>query len=810
MPDTKKDVVTAPTTAQNLGGSKTALELKDLVLRNLHYLPMVILSAVVFAVLAYVKIRYTIPAYRVQASLLIKDESAGGLGGGDTKDSKFSSFFMNQGNINLNNEIEILRSRPVIKRVANDLNLQVFEYSKGNIRSTLTYEDRPFEVNPLRIMDSTKPAMFLVNMLNDSLFLLGESKTPIHFGKPFQVGINIFSLTRNQMLGLHLFPVRQFDVGWLPIADKVENILSSIKVAQANDQATILTLSYEGENTKVGKDILNTLMAVYDSLIVEDKNRISYITLRFIDDRLENLKSELSGVQGNLKDYMAKYQAFNLDDQNKVFLETINNGAKDKAEQQVKLKIVDWLLEYIQNSKNQYNVVPTNLGIEEPALLQLVADYNKLQLDRESNLKTTTAGNPLIQSMNTALEKIRANIYQALMNVRQAYLIANKQIEDQENQINSKLQTLPGKSMQLLNIARQQKILEDLYSFLLQKKLETSMSSASTISNSKVIEPAMSNEIPITPDKKKIYMWYMILGLAIPIGIIALLQVMQDKVRGRSDVEKITQTPILGEIGHSNNEQALVVGKNNRHFIGEQFRIIRTNLQYIIGKKEKPVILVTSSFSGEGKSFVSTNIAAVMALTGKKTVIMEFDIRKPKIVSGLDLKRKAGITNYIIGKSSFQELVVKVNEIDNLYVIPCGPIPPNPAEILLDPLLNELMQEVREQFDVVIMDTAPIGLVSDALNLSRFADCTLYIVRHGHTFRKQINFVEELYSNNKLPKLSILLNDVKVEGSYYSGYGYGYYGYNYGSRSGYFEKELNGQDKGVFGGVKKWWKRWFG
>jgi capsular exopolysaccharide synthesis family protein len=281
-------------------------------------------------------------------------------------------------------------------------------------------------------------------------------------------------------------------------------------------------------------------------------------------------------------------------------------------------------------------------------------------------------------------------------------------------------------------------------------------------------------------------------------------------VRNRTDVEKNTQAPILGEIGHSNNEQSLVVTKNNRHFISEQFRIIRTNLQFFIGKKERPVIMVTSSFSGEGKSFISTNIAAVMALAGKKTVIMEFDIRKPKIISGLDLKRKMGVTNYIIGKASFDELLVKVDGVDNLYVIPCGPIPPNPAELLIDPALDQLMKEVTERFDAVIMDTAPIGLVSDAMNLSRYADCTLYIIRQGHTFRKQLSIIEQLYSENKLPRLSILLNDVKAEYGYYGGYGYGYYGgYSYGMDSGYFESDKDNRKRSMFRSFGAWWKGLF-
>ena len=810
MPEKLNEAVTQPAFFIN-PENQPSLGLKDFLFKYLRYLPWIITSVVLFLVLAYIKIRYTVPTYHVQSSLLIKDDNGRANLGGGGKDEKFDELFLNQGSVNLSNEIEILRSRPLLTRVARDLGLQIKQYTKGSIRSSLQYSYSFFQVGIQKIADSSKAFTFLVNIINEDKFLLNESKTPMRFGQAFEVEGNVVILTRNMNIGLHLFPIHQFQVTWQPIADVVEDMLGDLKVTQTNDQTTILTLGMEGENTRLNKDVLNTLMAVYDSINVEDKNRISFITLRFIDDRLSNLKDELGGVQGNLKNFMVSNQVYDIDQQSKAYLENLSEGAKEKAEQEIRLNVVNWLLEYIQNSKNLYTVVPTNLGIEEPSLLQLMAEYNRAQLEREANLKTTTPDNPMIQTFNTTLEKLRNSIFQALQNVRQAYLIAGTNLKQQEDRLQGHIQTLPGKSMQLINISRQQKILEDLYSFLLQKKLETSISSASTISNSKVIEPSIGSEIPVNPNKRKIYTMYFLLGLAIPIGIIALIEVMRDKVRNRADVEKNTHAPILGEIGHSSNEQTLVVTANNRHFIAEQFRIVRTNLQYIISKKEKPVIMVTSSFSGEGKSFISTNIAAVMALTGKKTVIMEFDIRKPKIVSGLDLKRKMGITNYIIGRTSFEDMLVKVDGVDNLYVIPCGPIPPNPAELLLDPLLDELMKEVRSRFDVVIMDTAPVGLVSDAMNLGQYADCTLYIVRQGHTFRTQLHMVEELYVDNKLPKLALLLNDVTAEGGYYGGYGYGYYGgYSYGMESGYFEVDKESQNSSIFSRIKRLWKNWFG
>ncbi|HZG26330.1 MAG TPA: CpsD/CapB family tyrosine-protein kinase, partial [Chitinophagaceae bacterium] len=270
--------------------------------------------------------------------------------------------------------------------------------------------------------------------------------------------------------------------------------------------------------------------------------------------------------------------------------------------------------------------------------------------------------------------------------------------------------------------------------------------------------------------------------------------------------ERLTQAPIIGEVGHSLLPGALVVTKNNRKLISEQFRIIRTNLQYILNRIERPVILVTSSYSGEGKSFVTTNIGAVLALAGKKTVILEFDIRKPKIIAGLNLEGKAGITNFIVGNAKISDIILPVKDVENLYVIPCGLIPPNPAELLLDEKVKELFEYLRRSFDAVIVDSAPLGLVSDAFVLSAYVDATLYIMRQNYTIKKQLTLVNDLYKKEKLPRISILLNDVKggaAYGGYYGNYGYGY---SYGQSGEYFEAEEKKQ-KGVMNSLRNLFRK---
>ncbi len=778
--------------------SSSSLSPREFIYKYLKYLPWIVIFGIIGLALAYIKLRYIVPIYRVQSALLIKNEQDQMT----SKDQRFDAMMMQQESVNLSNESAILVSRPVLERVVRDLNLQISYYNQGNLRSTLLYPEYPVELAISQIADSTRGFGFLVTVLNDNEFILNEDTKKYTFGVPFSYFGNTCTLIRNKDMNLQLYSKPKFTIAWSPVQQAAEGLIGSLRVYQANEQATILTLTFDGESSVLGTDVLNTLMKVYDTLIIEDKRRITINTEQFINERLVNLKSDLGDIEGRLKSNMEQNQTFDVEEQSKRYLDNIAEANKMVVEQNVKLKIVDLLYDYVGNKENTDKLVPANLGIEEPVLAQLVLDYNRLQITKDDQLRTTTRNNSIIKGLENNIEKVRKDIREALSNIRNAYKLSLSTLENEESNAKGQLRTLPGKSMQMLNIQRQQKILEDLYSFLLQKKIETSISGAGTISNSKVLEPALANPNPISPDRKKIYTLYVMIGLLIPTGIFFLIEVLKDKVSGRAEVEKKTNAPILGEVGHSDEEQSsLVVTKNSRSIIAEQFRIIRTNLQYIIGSEKKANILVTSSFSGEGKSFISTNMGAVMALSGRKTVIMEFDIRKPKIVSGLDLKRKMGITNYIIGKASFQDLLIKVEGMDNLYVIPCGPIPPNPAELLLDPRLDELMAEVRANFEIVIMDTAPVGLVSDSLSLRKYATCTMYVIRQGYTFRKQLMMIDDLYVTKKLPSLSLLLNDVTSAGGYYGGYGYYGKNYGYGAGSSYFDEDSSK------GGKKNLWKR---
>ena len=565
-----------------------------------------------------------------------------------------------------------------------------------------------------------------------------------------------------------------------------------IQVTPKSQGTGILNISMQNSNPRLAADVINQLMDEYGGFTRELKKRTADSSLTFIEARLLMFGRELDSVQDKLLQYSQQNNLIDIEQQSSAFFGNIGEADKAINEQQLQMNTADFIEIYLRDQKNVYSpvLVPSSLGLGDATLNALVNNYNLLQIERQGLLDgNVPSGNPVIVEINEQIEKMRVSLLENLSNIKRSYLKTISTIRQSSSQAEAQLKTLPFKEKGFLDIKRQVDGKQILFNIMLQKREETALSRAATIENSQIVEQAYVPGTPIKPKKRSIQLLAILIGLAIPALFVFAGEVLNDKVSTRFDVEKITSAPILGEVGHSFTGKSLVVNKTTRSMVAEQFRIIRSNMQYIIGSTEKATILVTSSYSGEGKSFISTNVGAVMALAGKKTIILEFDIRKPKVLSGLGIPKGPGITNFLIGKSGLQELIKQVPDHENLFVLGCGPVPPNPSELLLDRRVGEMFSWLKENFDVVIIDTAPVGMVSDAQTLGKFADCTLYLVRQGHTFKKQVTLIDEFYRENKLPSVSIIINDVKMKPGYgYYGYGrYGYgYGYGYGS---YYEEE---------------------
>ncbi|MBL7739747.1 MAG: polysaccharide biosynthesis tyrosine autokinase [Chitinophagaceae bacterium] len=759
------------------------LSLKDLFFKYLRFLPVFLLSVAIMLLLAFAYLRYTTRIFSATGTMLLVNKEPTGrtdkvediLGGSNRSQS-------------IQSDIEILKSKQLMERVVDRLNLQVSYMAKGKIKDFNVYNQGPFSLEVFKLSDSLRSFSMKVSFIDAEQFRINTESTVFKPGQLFQNQHGIFRINKRAPAGAG----SEYEVTWRPAESVAGALAGGVKVQPKTPGTSILTVTIQSTNAQMAADIVNHLMIQYDTLTVEENNHSTDQMLGFINDRLSDMNSELDSLQLRFLKYKQTNNLFDVEKQLGEYFQKYTEADKQAVEQQFKLNLADYLDTYLRSKQNEYSeVTPTALTLEDATLNEMIGLYNKFQLDRQAMLDgNVPATNPLVKEAEGQIEKIREKILENLNSIRLNFNSSINILKSRSNTEQIKLQELPYKLKEYVEMERQINTKLALYSLLEGKREEAAITRASTLSNSKVLDRALASNVPVKPNKRTIQILAILVGLGLPALIIFVAEVLNDKINTRFDIEKLTQTPILGEIGHSFSDNTMVVNKTSRTMVAEQFRIIRSNLQYVVNKPEKTVILVTSSYSGEGKSFVSTNMAAVMALAGRKTVIMEFDIRKPKVLSGLGMAKRPGITNFLMGKAELEELILPVPGYDNLFVLPCGPVPPNPSEMLLDKKITELFDRAGRLFEVVVIDTAPVGMVGDALTLGKFADCTLYLVRQGHTFKKQIVLIDELYRDNKLPKVSIVINDVKNKPGYgYYGYGRYGYGYGYGYGSSYYEEE---------------------
>ena len=759
------------------------LTIRDVFYKYVRFLPVFILSVALSLFGAYAYLRYTTPIYSTSSTMLIKSDQQ------QSKSNKFDDIFGGGKGVNIQSEMEVLKSRGLMTRVVQKQNLQYNYYVKGNIKTINIYKTGPFTIEHEELTDSLNPFTLKIKFNNDREFKVNKDNVAIPFGKRFKNQYGTFKLIRNPLSGIS----KDYVVEYTPTSSAAGRFASAITVAPKTTAASgILNISMQGTNPNQCADVVNQLMDEYGDYSKELKNKTSDQMINFIDIRMDTLGKELEIAQNALLGYIEENKLIDIEGQTSGYFANITEADRNINEQLLKMNTADFIESYLKDKKNVYGavVVPSSLGLNDATLNELVGGYNALQIGRQQLIDgNVPVNNPAVAETNGQIEKLRESLLENLSNIKRSYTKTIEALKRNSGTAQGQLQILPYKAKRYNELKREVDNKQALYNILQEEKEKTAISRASTIENSQIVEKAYVSGRPIKPNRRSIQVMAILLGLIVPAGFLFAKEMLNDKVTTRFDVEKITTAPILGEIGHSYSEKVMIVNKTTRSMVAEQFRIIRSNLQYVIGKAERFTLLVTSSFSGEGKSFLSTNVGAVLGLAGKKTIILEMDIRKPKVLSGLNMEKGPGITNFLIGKGELSDLVRKVPDTENLYVLGCGPIPPNPSELLLSEKVEELFAWVKKEFDVVIVDTAPVGMVSDAQTLSKFCDSTLYMVRQGHTFKKQITLIDEFYTQHKLPKVAVVINDVKLKTGYgYYGYGrYGYgYGYGYGS---YYEEE---------------------
>jgi tyrosine-protein kinase Etk/Wzc len=750
------------------------------------YLFVLSLGICLGAAYGYLKY-YAVPEYSITSTILIKDDKG-------HQPSASEGFALNlfASSKNLNNEIEILESKSLMERVVKNLGLTTTYYYPGKFRDLELYgKSLPIRVITSNTKDGFANKTMTITPKANGLFVLNkDGKTGIYkLGQTIHESYGDFTVVVDSAYditqSINETPIR---VQFHALESIAKDFHQKIQIAPLGKEATVLLVSMTDALPERGRDIINKLIEVYNNEALEDKNLTETSTIRFLSERLKFLTGELTGVEKNVQRYKTLNGVTDVTTQATNYLEQASDYNKKLSDWEVQIDVLKSIEKYLTDNNNQYKLVPSTLGIQDPTLLGLIGKFNEVQLEQERMLRTTEPGNPLVLNMNQQLANLKANILENLRNIKNGLIITSNNLRANSGQFKSKIEKVPVLERELQDINRQQETKQKLYLFLLQKREEAGLSLAATVSNTRIIDSASSTDYPIRPSKQIIYLVALLAGFLLPFAGIYSKNLLNDKIEHQQDVEQLTTTPIIGELAH-NTQGQLVMIKGNQSPLAEMFRLIRTNLHFAINSQDHKTIMVTSSMSHEGKTFFSLNLGATLVLTGKRVVVLEMDLRQPALLRSLGMVQNVGITDYILSdKLTIPDILHQVQQAPELFVIGAGRAVANPAELMMSSKLDYLLHELKELFDYVIIDTAPIGKVADAFNLRNYVDQTVYIVRYNYTLKKQIDIIDDVFVNNKLRNPVIVMNDART--SQKNSYSYGY-GYEERNKKRFFSRSAN-------------------
>lgn len=786
-----------------------SIDYKAILFEYLMYWPWILGCIIVMGIAMYAYLRYKAPIYNINATVLIKQDD-------QTKSSSIPPMQAMQdlGMLsmasNFDNEVEILRSRTLVKKVVNKLNL----YINYKEKQTFRYPADLYKNSPVQVWTTPEEADCLFRPVTLEMTCTpngqvdvkaffypdpnsGEITIHKHFDKlpgVLTTPVGVFTLSSNRDSTLaQINEVRTITAIITPPTAVANNYANNLTSEPTSKTTTIASLSLEESNTSRGIDFINMLVTLYNEDANNDKNEVAAKTAQFIDERIRIINQELGTTESQLANFKQQAGLTDLSSDAQLALKENSVYQQKQAENATQLRLVAFLKNYINDTKNEMEVIPTNVGLADQGLSELIIKYNDLLIERKRLLRTSSESNPAVVQLDAGIRATRINVQTTVENVEKALLITQSDLDREGKKYATRISNAPTQEKELMSITRQQEIKASLYLLLLQKREENAITLASTATNGRIIEEAMAGNYPIAPNKKMYYLIALILGLGIPVGIIYLRDLLRFKIESRADVEKITDVPVVGDIPLTNTEgHPIVVQENRNGLMEEVFRSVRTNLQYMLGEDQK-VILFTSTTSGEGKSFSAGNLACSLAFMGKKVVIVGLDIRKPGLNKVFEISHKErGITQYLADPKHTDLLnLCQPSAISpNLFILPGGTVPPNPTELVARKTLDEAIEQLKQSFDYVLLDTAPIGMVTDTQLIARVADLSVYVCRADYTHKSDYELINDLKRENKLPNLCTLINGIDMDqrkNGYYYGYGkYGKYGkYGYGKKYGY-------------------------
>ena len=784
------------------------IDVKELLFKYLIHWPWFVGAVIACLIAAWVYLYMSTPVYNISATVLIKDDKKGGSAGMLSGLESLGLDGMISSSQNIDNEIEVLHSKTIAKEVVENLGLYISYMDEDEFPSRNMYKTSPVQVSLTpQEADLLEKPMIVEMALQpqgsmDVNVKIGDDEYQKHFEKlpavfPTDRGTLAFFLTSDSISSSKrtLEETTGSEKITRNITATINNPLAVAKaycknmtIEPTSKTTSVAVISLKNSNVQRGKDFINKLLEMYNINTNNDKNEVAQKTAEFINERIGIISKELGSTEKDLESFKRGAGITDLTSDAQIALTGSAEYEKKRVENQTQINLLQDLQKYMQNEG--YEVLPSNIGLQDVNLAAAINRYNEVLVERKRLLRTSTENNPTIINLDTSIGAMKENVQVSLDRVLRGLFITKADLDREASRYSRRISEAPGQEREFVSIARQQEIKAGLYLMLLQKREENAITLAATANNAKIIDDAIADDAPVSPKRKMIYLIALVLGVGIPVGVIYLLELTKFKIEGRSDVEKLTSVPIVGDIPLTDEKQgAIAVFENQNNLMSETFRNIRTNLQFML-ENDKKVILVTSTVSGEGKSFISANLAISLSLLGKKVVIVGLDIRKPGLNKVFNIPRKeVGITQYLANPEKNLMNLVQLSDVSkNLYILPGGTVPPNPTELLARDGLDKAIETLKKNFDYVLLDTAPVGMVTDTLLIGRVADLSVYVCRADYTHKNEYTLINELAEKDKLPSLCTVINGLdlkKRKYGYYYGYGkYGKY-YGYGKRYGY-------------------------
>lgn len=769
---------------------ETNSEIKKLLGLFIDNWKLIAVCAATGIVLAILSLQYIESRYKIHARVLIEDPQGNGntgsvVGGAASKMLQDFGGFMG-GSSNVNNELAVIQSRDLVESVVRKLDLNIKYYKTGAFKKEELFNNAPFKVRFLNLPASlTDSYSFSVNIARPQHLKLtskdftAEFNTTVAFGDTITTEIGPLSIDKTGIIpdstANYIFTVS-------PIGQVVDDYVNNEITVEVTDKlASYMDIKLTSNIPAKGEAILSTLINEYIKKNVNDKNIILDSTMQFISGRVELLNNELNAVEQDIKTFKQANNLANIEEQSKVIIDQGSDYFKQLNELEVQASVIDASLQYVTDERNNKRPVPAISSVQDPNFISLLEKYNTLEVQRDHLALSNTTDNPRLQNIDVQLKNLRTDIISSLTNQKKSIEIAKRKLAAENSAINSSIKQVPAQEKTYLDLSRQQQVKQALYLYLLEKNEETAIAKSSNIASARIIETPKSDFNPYFPNKKLFIAGALVFGILSPISFVMLMSILSNKVTSMEDVEAVLPgVSTLGEISHNIKNEDNFLSETDRSVLSEQFRALRSNLRYVTGDKTCPVIMLTSSMSGEGKSFIAISLAYVYALAGKKVLLMELDLRKPKIATYLGLNSDKGFSNYIISDATIGQIIKTTPLHKNIYAISSGLIPPNPVELLINPKVKDLFEGLKKQFDIIIVDTPPIGMVTDAKELAGLSDVCLYVVRHNYTFKNQLAIIKNLKEEGRINNIYLVMNDVVNNLSSKYGYGYGYGTYSYG------------------------------